>query len=96
MPHPCSKLTILETIWVMVRDSTVAAPAPACCLPHQILSSPSHKILADGLCQHGCRQVHDNQLAGKDRHHSGHEPGGLPASISSRLTESTVRSKNRI
>ena len=96
MPHPCSKLTMLETNWVMVRDSTVDSGGTSACLLHQILSSPSHRLLADGLCQHGCRQVHDNQLAGKDRHHSGHEPGGLPASISSRLTESTVWSKNRI
>ena len=40
----------------------------------------------------------DDHLAGKDRHNCGHEmtPGGLPVSLPSRLTESTVWSKDRI
>ena len=43
----------------------------------------------------------DDHLAGKDRHNYGHEmtpgsPGGLPASLPGRLTESTVWSEDRI
>ena len=61
-------------------------------------TSPSHRLLADRLSQHGCCQVHDNHLASKDRHDYGQEmtPGGLPASLPGRLTESTVWSKDRI
>ena len=53
---------------------------------------------ADGLSQHGCCQVCDDHLAGKDRHNYGHEmtPGELPASLPSRLTESRVCSEDRI
>ena len=59
---------------------------------------PSHRLLADGLSQHGCCQVHDNHLASKDRHNYGHEmtPGGLSASLPGSLTESMVWSKDRI
>ena len=51
-----------------------------------------------GLSQHGCRQVRDDHLAGKDRHNHGHEMtlDGLPASLSGRLAESTVSGKDRI
>ena len=54
-----------------------------------------------GLSQHGCRQVREDHLAGEDRHNYGHEmtpgsPGGLPASLPGRLTESTVWSEDRI
>ena len=31
-------------------------------------ASPSHRLLADGLIQHGCRQVRDDHLTGKDWH----------------------------
>ena len=58
----CSELARVETIWVMVW--TVAVPA-------QIPRSPIHRLLADGLSQHGCRQVRDDHLAGKDRHNCG-------------------------
>ena len=70
---PCSKLARVETIWVMVTDSIVDSGGISACFPHQILRSPSHRLLADGLSQHGCHQVCDNHLAGKDRHNCGHE-----------------------
>ena len=82
----------------MVTDSTVDRGGTSACMPHQIPRSHGHGLLADGLSQHGCRQVHDDRLAGNDRHNCGHEmmPGGLPASLSGRLTESTVWSEDRI
>ena len=97
MPHPCSKLTMLETIWVMVRDSTVDSGGTSACLLYQI----PHRLLADGLSlQHGCRQVRDDHLAGKDRHNYSYGyqmmSGGLPVSLPSRLTESTVSCEDRI
>merc|ERR1712155_387456 len=70
---PCSKLAMLETIWVMVTDSTVDSGGTSVCLPHQIPHSPSHRLLAEGLSQHWCRQVRDDHLAGKDRHNYCHE-----------------------
>ena len=41
------------------------------------------RLLADRLSQHGCCQVCDDHLAGKDRHNYGHEmtPDGLPAAL---------------
>ena len=83
----------------MMTDSTVGSGGTSACSPHQIPHSPSHRLLADRLShQHGCRQVRDNHLAGKDRHNYGHEmtPGGLPVSLPSRLTESTVWGEDRI
>ena len=82
----------------MVTDSTVDSGGTSACLPHQILRSPRHRLLADGLSQHGCCQVDEDYLAGKDRHNRGHEmtPGGLPALLSGRLTESMVWIKDRI
>ena len=82
--------------WVMVTDSTVDSGGTI--FPHQIPCSPSHRLLADGLSQHGCRQVCDDHLAGKDRHNYGHQmmSGGLPVLLPSRLTESTVWSEDRI
>ena len=69
---PCSKLARVDTIWVMVTDSTVDSGGTNACLPHQMPHSPSHRLLADGLSrQRGCHQVSDDQLASKDRH--GHE-----------------------
>ena len=46
----------------------------------------------------GARQVCDVNLAGMDEHNCGHEmtPGGLPALLPGRLTESTVWSEDRI
>ena len=77
----CSELARVETIWVMVW--TVAIPA-------QIPRSPIHRLLADGLSQHGCRQVCDDHLAGKDRHNYWHEmtPVGPPvASLAPQQTD---------
>ena len=78
---PCSKLARVETIWVMVTDSTIDSGSTSACLPHQIPRSPSHRLLADGLCQHGCRQAPDDHLTGKGRHNYGQKmtPDGLPA-----------------
>ena len=94
----CDKLARVEMIWVMVTDSTVDSGSTSPCLPHQIPHSPSHRLLAIGLSHHGCRQVRDDHLAGKDRHNYGHEMmlSGPPVSLPSRLTESTVWSKDRI
>ena len=94
----CSNLARVETIWVMVTDSTVDSGGTRACLPHQIPHSPSHRLLAEGLSQHWCRQVRDDHLAGKDRHNYGHEMtlGGPPVSLPSRLTESTVWSEDGI
>ena len=91
---PCSKLAKVETIWVMMTDSTLDSGGTSAGSPQQILCSPSHRLLADGLSQHGCCQVRDDHLAGKDRHKM--TPGGLPASLPSRLTESAVWSEDRI
>ena len=82
---PRSKLARVETIWVMVTDSTVDSGGTSACLPHQILRSPSHRLLADGLSQHGSGQVRDEMSL-----------GGLPASLPGRLTESTGWSEDRI
>ena len=77
---------------------TVDSGGTSASLPHQIPHSPSCRLLADRLIQHGCGQICDNNMAGKDRHNYGHKmtPGGLPASLPGRLTESTVWSKDRI
>ena len=100
MPHPCSKLTMLETIWVIMTDSTVDSGGTSACLPHQTTRSPSYRLLADRLSQHGCCQVLDDHPAGKDtdRHNYGRKMmlGGLPASLPGRLTDSTVWSEDRI
>ena len=69
----CGKLTMVETIRVMVTDTTLYNGSTSACLPHQIPHSPSHRLLADWFSQHGCRQVRDDQLAGKDRHTYRHE-----------------------
>ena len=90
---PSSKLARVDSIWVMVTDSSVDSGSTRACLPH-------HRLLADGLSQHWCHQVCDDHLAVKDRHNYGHEMtlGGLPASLPGRLTEtkSTVWSEDRI
>ena len=98
----CGNLARVKTIWVMVTDSTVdsgGSGGNSACLPGQIPHSPSHRLLADGLSnQHWCRQVRDDHMAGEDRHNCGHEmtPFGPPVWLPSRLTESTVWSKDRI
>ena len=91
---PCRKLARVETIWVMMTDSTIDSGGTSACLSHQIPRSPSHRLLADGLSQHGCCQVHDDHLAGKDRHNYGLEM--TPALLLNRLTESMVWIKDRI
>ena len=95
---PCSKLAKVETIWVMMTDSTLDSGGTSAGLPQQILCSPSHRLLADGLSQHGCCQVRDDHLAGRDRHNCGHEmtPVGPPVSLPCRLTESAVWSEDGI
>ena len=95
MPHPCSKLTMLETIWVMVRDSTVDSGGTSSRLLKQIARNHGHGLLADGLGQHGDRQVHGGHMVGEARKQREMTPGGLSASLPSRLTESTVRSEDR-
>ena len=88
----CGKLTMVETIRVMVTDTTLYNGSTSACLPHQIPHSPSHRLLADWFSQHGCRQVRDDQLAGKDRHTYRHKMTQVrpPVSLPSRLTESMV------
>ena len=98
MHAPCSKLARVDTIWVMVTDSTVNSGSTSAYLPHQMPRSPRFRLLADGLSQQRCCQVREDHLAGKDRHNYGHEmtPGELPASLHGILTESTVCSEDRI
>ena len=62
---PCSKLARVETIWVMVTDSTVDSGGTSSRLPKQIARSHGHGLLADGLGQHGARQVHGGHLVGE-------------------------------
>ena len=66
----------METIWVMVTDSTVDSGGNS----HRLLAQ-----LADGLSQHWRRQVRDDYIAGKDSHNYRHKnkmmPVGLPASL---------------
>ena len=70
MHAPCSKLARVDTIWVMVTDSTVnSGSTTSADLPHQM--PRSLRLLADGLSQHGCCQVCDDHLAGRDRHNCG-------------------------
>ena len=49
----------------MVTDSTVYSAGTSSRLPKQIARSHGHKLLADGLGQHGARQVHGGHLAGE-------------------------------
>ena len=58
-------------------------------------AQPWHGLLADGLGQHGDRQVHGGHMVGEARKQREMTPGGLSASLPSRLTESTVRSEDR-
>ena len=82
-------------IWVMVTDSTVDSGGTSPCLPKQIPRRPGHRQLADGLGQHGARQVHGGHMVGEDRERE-MTLGGLSASLPSRLTESRVWSEDRI
>ena len=93
---PHSKLARVETIWVMVTDSTVDSGSNSSHLPKQIARSHGHRLLADGLGQHGARQVHVGHMVGEDTKQREMTPGGLSASLPSRLTESTVWSEDRI
>ena len=80
----------------MVTDSIVYSAGTSSHLPKQIARSPGHGLLADGLGQHGARQVHGGHRVGEDRRQREMTLGGLPASLPSRLTESTVWSEGRI
>ena len=95
MPRPRSELARVETIWVMVTDSTVDSGSTSYRLPKQIAHSPGHGLLADGLGQHGARQVHGGHMVGEARKQREMTPGRLSASLPGRLTESTVRSEVR-
>ena len=57
---PCSKLARVETIWVMVTDTSSR-------LPKQIPRSHGHGLLADGIGQHGARQVHGGHMVDEAR-----------------------------
>ena len=96
MPRPRSKMARVEMIWVMVTDSTVDSGDNSSRLPKQIPRSHGHGLLADGLGQHGARQVHGGHMVGEDRKQREMTLGGLSASLPGRLTESTVRSEDRI
>ena len=63
----CGKLARVETIWVMVTDSTVDSGSTSSCLPKQIARSHGYGLLADGLGQHGAHQVHGGHMVGEDR-----------------------------
>ena len=80
----------------MVTDSNVDSGGTSSPLPKQIARSHGHGLLADGIGQHGDRQVHGGHMAGEDRRQREMTPGGLSASLPSSLTESTVRSEDRI
>ena len=96
MPRPRSELARVETIWVMVTDSTVDSGGTSSRLLKQIARNHGHGLLADGLGQHGARQVHGGHMVGEARKQREMMPGGLSASIPSRLTESTVWKEDRI
>ena len=80
----------------MVTDSTVDSGGTSSLLPKQIARSHGHRLLADGLGQHGARQVHGGHMVGEDRRQRKMTLGGLPASLLSRLTESTVWSVKQL
>ena len=80
----------------MVTDSTVYSAGTSSRLPKQIARSHGHKLLADGLGQQGAPQVHGGHMVGEDRKQREMTPGGLSATLPSRLTESTVWSEDRI
>ena len=64
---PCSKLARVEMILVTVTDSIVYSAGTSVCLPKQIARSHGHRLLADGLGQHGAHQVHGGHMVGEDR-----------------------------
>ena len=64
---PCSKLARVETIWVMVTDSTVDSGGTSSRLLKQIARNHGHGLLADGLGQHGDRQVHGGHMVDEAR-----------------------------
>ena len=91
-----AKLARVETIWVMVTDSTVDSGGTSSRLLKQIARNHGHGLLADGLGQHGDRQVHGGHMVGEARKQREMTPGGLSASLPGRLTESTVWKEDRI
>ena len=64
---PCSKLARVEMILVTVTDSIVYSAGTSSRFPKQIARSHSHGLLADGLGQHGARQIHGGHMVGEDR-----------------------------
>ena len=66
-PHSKLVRVEMETIWVMVTDSTVDSGSTSSCLPKQIARSHGYGLLADGLGQHGAHQVHGGHMVGEDR-----------------------------
>ena len=78
---PCSNLARVETIWVMVTDSTVDSGSTSSRLPKQIARSHGHGLLADGLGQHGDRQVHGGHLVGE------RDDAGWAASLAPQQTD---------
>ena len=54
---PCSKLARVETIWVMMTDSTIDSGGTSVSLLHQIPGSPSHILLVDGLSHDAARSM---------------------------------------
>ena len=67
VPRPRSELARVETIWVMVTDSTVDSGGTSSRLLKQIARNHGHGLLADGLGQHGAHQVHGGHMVGEDR-----------------------------
>ena len=67
VPRPRSELARVETIWVMVTDTTVDSGGTSSRLPKQIPRSHGHGLLADGIGQHGARQVHGGHMVDEAR-----------------------------
>ena len=61
----CTKLARVEMILVTVTDSIVYSAGTSSRLPKQIPRSHGHGLLADGIGQHGARQVHGGHLVGE-------------------------------
>ena len=65
----------------MVTDSNVDSGGTSSPLPKQIARSHGHKLLADGLGQHGARQVHGGHLVGE------RDDAGWDASLAPQQTD---------
>merc|ERR1712155_155569 len=71
----------------------VAAPAPACRIGYRAV--PATDCWMTGSASMSAARC-DDHLAGKDGHNNGHEmtPGGLPASLPGRPTDSLERGQD--